>query len=153
MSRRHQLCLAALLTATASLLGPAAALAAEPSRVYSPVPDLIVDESCGFEVDVTFPVADEYAITFSAGGNADTLIVTGRLVVRFTNPDTGASVTANISGPGRFDLVTGAGFQNGVTGGPLPVGSGLSLFAGRIDTGTGASVGHLLLDVCAALAP
>ena len=48
-----------------------------------------------FDVQVTFVVNKEYALTRSDGVQ----IITGRLVVEFTNLSTGESIVLNISGP------------------------------------------------------
>lgn len=131
--------------------GPA--MAGRQTREPAPLPDLIEDTSCGFLVLVTFPVNSEYAITFyDALGNAVRINVTGHLVVRFTNPASGASITANISGPAHIDLVNGTSFGAGVTGGPVVGLPGLSLFAGRINFVTGELRGHVKANVCALLA-
>jgi hypothetical protein len=148
--RRASLILAVLWALATAL--PAAA--ASQIRVPSPLPDLIQDESCGFLVDVTFPVNDQYAIVLSDGdGNVTRIIVTGHLVVTFTNHSTGESFTANISGPSHIDLVRGTNTQEGLVGGPVGSLPGLNLVAGRVDLNTGTFRGHLLADVCALLAP
>jgi hypothetical protein len=65
------------------------AMAAGQTREPAPLPDLIEDESCGFLVEVTFPV-NEYAIILTDNDAAVTrVIIIGRLVVTFTNPDSG----------------------------------------------------------------
>jgi hypothetical protein len=122
-------------------------------REPSPLPDLIEDTSCGFLVDVTFPVNDQYAISrYDAHGDLVKVILQGPLVVTFTNDATGEAVTANISGPSIF-YPDGNGVLLGRIGGPLPGRSGLFLFSGRIDTITGEAHGHLSADICAILAP
>jgi hypothetical protein len=129
------------------------AFAAPPSRDPAPLPDLIEDTSCGYLVNVTFPVNSEFAVSFfNASGDLTRLIIAGHLVVRFTNPATGVSVTANISGPSVIDFVRGTNKVLGPTGGPITGLSGLSLFSGQVDSNTGARHGHFVLDVCAALA-
>jgi hypothetical protein len=129
------------------------AFAASPSREPAPLPDLIEDESCGYLVDVTFPVNDEFAILFvDAEGNLVRVIIAGRLVVTFTNHATGESITANISGPTILNFADGTGKTLGRIGGPITGLAGLNLFSGNVDTNTGESHGHLSLNVCAALA-
>jgi hypothetical protein len=125
-----------------------------PTREAAPLPDLIVDTSCGFTVNVTFPVNDEYALTFTdSGGQVTRLIITGRLVVTFTNALTGASYTANISGPSHIDFLRGTNTQVGRIGGPVGSLPGLNVFAGRVDFANGTMHGRLIADVCALLAP
>ncbi len=126
--------------------------AASPTREYAPLPDLIEDTtSCGYLVDVTFPINREYALSFyDNAGNLIRIEITGHLVVTFTNPANHRSVTANISGPTRIGIANGTFESLGRGGGPLPNFDGLVLFAGR--TGSAGIHGHLFLDVCAALA-
>ena len=144
--------LAALVLATGAM--SVAAVAAGQTREPAPLPDLIEDDSCGFLVEVTFPVNDEYAITIYDGqGDPTRIIITGRLVATFTNPATGEAFTANISGPSHLDLVRGTSTQEGPIGGPVGNLPGLNVFAGRADLSTGELRGHLLVDVCALLAP
>jgi hypothetical protein len=50
--------------------------------------------------------ADQQARTitfFDSAGNVRVTLLTGPLFVTITNADTGKSITANISGPGKFD--------------------------------------------------
>jgi hypothetical protein len=130
-----------------------AAAATQPTREFFPPPDGLLDTSCGYEILVTFPVQQEYAKTFTdRSGNAVKMIITGRLVVTFTNISTHESLTANISGPAQFDLVSGTFHMEGLTGGPVDGLPGLNLFAGQIDE-TGAMHGHLFGSVCDMLAP
>lgn len=128
-------------------------VAAGQTRAPAPLPDLIEDQSCGFLVDVTFPVNDEYAISiYDRQGNLTRIIITGRLVVTFMNAATGETFTTNISGPSHIDLVRGTNTQEGRIGGPVAGLPGLNIFAGRADLSTGELRGHLLADVCAVLA-
>lgn len=144
---------AAVIAAMAWSLATALPVAAGQTREPAPLPDLIEDQSCGFQVNVTFPVNDEYAITlFDHQGTPTRIIVTGRLVVTFTNATTDESFTANISGPSHIDLIRGTSLQEGLIGGPVASLPGLNLFAGRADLTTGELRGHLLADVCAILA-
>lgn len=143
----------AMLAAGVALTAAAPASAARPTREAAPLPALIVDTSCGFTVNVTFPVNDEYVLSFTdASGELTRLIITGRLVVTFTNPTTGTSYTANISGPSHIDFGRGANSQEGRIGGPLGLLPGLNIFSGRIDFATGQMHGRLIADVCALLA-
>ena len=129
------------------------AVATQPTTEFLPPPDGLLDTSCGYEILVKFPVQQEYVKTFvDRGGNAVKMIITGHLVVTFTNTATHESLTANISGPAQFDLVGGTFHQEGVTGGPVDGLPGLNLFAGRIDE-TGTLRGHLFGSICEMLAP
>ncbi len=143
-----------LLSVTLLLVSASPVAAKGPTRDPAPLPDLIVDASCGFTVEVTFPVNHEYALTFTdADGQVTRLIITGRLVVKFTNPLTGVSYTANISGPSHIDFARGTDTQEGRIGGPVGSLPGLHIFAGRIDNATGEMHGRFIADVCAILAP
>ena len=144
--------LSPMVAGLAALLWAMPVAAASPTREYAPLPDLIEDTaSCGYLVDVTFPVNQEYALSFyDNAGNLTRIQTTGHLVVTFTNPANDKSVTANISGPNRLDIRNGTFDSFGRGGGPLPNFTGLVLFAGR--TGDHGVHGHLFLDVCAALA-
>jgi hypothetical protein len=136
-----------------TLVAAVPATGASQTREPAPLPDLIEDESCGFLVEVTFPVNDEYAITLTDNdGGVTRVIIVGRLVVTFTNPDSGESVTANISGPSHIDFVRGTNTQEGLIGGPVGTLPGLSLVAGHLDLLSGDLRGHVFADVCALLA-
>lgn len=141
--------LAPVIAGLLALIWAIPASAASVSRDYSPLPDLIEDTTCGFVVDVTFPVNREYAISFyDNAGNLRGIQITGRLVVTFANPANDKSVTANISGPVSI-AADGSTTATGRGGGPLPGLVGLLLFAGR--TSASGSDGHVFLDLCAAL--
>jgi len=128
--------------------------AARPSVEFLPPPDGLLDKTCGYEILVTFPVQKEYLRTFfDRDGNVVKIIVTGNLVVTFTNTATGASLTSNISGPFHTNVVRESNTSEGRIGGPVPGLPGLNLFAGRIDYDTGSMVGHLEGSVCEMLAP
>jgi hypothetical protein len=144
----------ALMGAALALgLSAGAAAGARPTTESYPPPDGLLDTSCGYEILVTFPVQQEYLKTFfDRDGNAVMQIITGNLVVTFTNTSTHESLTANISGPIKFDLVNGTFHQGGLTGGPVDGLPGLNLFAGRIDE-TGTMHGHFFGSVCEMLAP
>ncbi len=93
--RRRSLQLPALLLAiglavTSAVFVSGVAAAAWPSREFLPPPDGVRDTSCGYEIRVTFPVQNEYLTTFfDQVGNVVKFIVTGHLVVTFTNTATG----------------------------------------------------------------
>jgi hypothetical protein len=116
------------------LLAAAPVGAAAPDR--EPITNVaFVSSGCGFEVDITIPVQNEFATAFfDQDGDLTKLIVTGRLVFTFTNPANGISITANVSGPGIFDFVKGTAYAFGSGGGPSP--SGLILGHGRLNLST-----------------
>lgn len=58
--------------------------------------------ACSFDVRVdVLDNRERYRIWFDADGNPTSGRLNGRLVLAFTNADTGASVTLNVSGPGH----------------------------------------------------
>jgi hypothetical protein len=129
------------------------AAATQPTNEFLPPPDGLLDTSCGYEILVTFPVQREYLKTFfDRDGNSVKIIITGHLVVTFTNTSTLQSLSANISGPAQFDLVNGTFHQEGLTGGPVDGLPGLNLFAGQIDE-TGTMRGHFFGSICEMLSP
>ena len=121
---------------------------------------------CDFDLVIEYLIDTGHAITFPvAEDGTQRQNVGGHLVVRVTNSETGASVTYNISGPGKFlfhgEQLTIAG------GGPWLLyafpgdagGPGMWFTRGRIgievDLNTGAwlavSKPHNTVDVCAVL--
>jgi hypothetical protein len=131
------------------MASPVAAVQPDREPAGSPGPQVLDD--CGFEVDVTFPIADQVVTSFfDQDGNLAKLIITGRNVVTYTNPANGVSITVNASGPAHFDFVRGTFSFEGLNTGPWDD-SGLVLLAGRVDLETGEHVGHTVL-LCPLLA-
>jgi hypothetical protein len=108
MIRRYRFLSAALATGAATALAVAAAA---PSYADRPGPKTPGDHSdlpltfdagvvCPFEVTITLEAAHDWSREESPGVTRGS----GRLVVRFTNDDTEASVVRNISGPGSFSF-------------------------------------------------
>jgi hypothetical protein len=61
--------------------------------------------ACSFAVHGEAVVNQEVSTTFPAEPNGDVVqLVTGYLVERFTNVDTGKSITVNVSGPAKYVL-------------------------------------------------
>jgi hypothetical protein len=146
--------LALTLSCLAAAFSAPGAAAARPSTEFLPAPDGLLDTSCGYEILVTFPVQKEYLRTFfDRDGDVVKLIITGNLVVTFTNTATRESLTSNISGPFHLNFVRGTDTSEGRQGGPVDGLPGLSLFAGRVDNIGGSIVGHLEASVCDVLAP
>ncbi len=138
------------------LLSGLSATAAGPTRVPAPVPDPLFFDCPNFELMANFPANQEYALIFIYADGSTKAIITGRLVVIWTNmSDPSKTFTANISGPGIQTF--------GADGSAILVMTGLSsdgtnVFAGRVlitinpdGTATFSSTGHLLADVCNAL--
>jgi hypothetical protein len=138
----------------ALILGAATAgssMAASPDRAPAPSPDGIVDETCGFAIGVTFPVNDQFAITFfDRHGDPTRVLILGNLVATLTNLSTGESITVNISGPGRMTLPSGEITTMGRWS-AWPEGH-LVIQAGRTEP-DGSFHGRTLIDVCEVLAP
>lgn len=127
-------------------------------------------EICGFPVDVTPTVNQEYVKTLSETPTTVVQRVTGNFVNWLTNTDTGASITVNSSGPGTFTIQLDTGILHIVGEGRWLLAffpadqqefgvSGLTLFTSRfsedLDLATGdvsnlQSTGHAR-DLCAAL--
>jgi hypothetical protein len=135
------------------LILPGVAFAARPTREFAPTPPYILDDSCGYEILTTWPANNEYAMTFyDRFGNPTRTIITGRQVVSFTNTSTNETLVFNSSGTGHFGFKSGYTIEGRNAGG-LPGFPDTTVFAGRIDILTAAAHGHLVADVCAALAP
>jgi hypothetical protein len=94
---------------TAGAVGALAVAAAAPSYAERPGPKMPGDHSelpmsfaagvvCPFPVTITLEAAHDWSRQESAG----VVRGSGRLVLRFTNDDTGATVVRNVSGPGSF---------------------------------------------------
>ena len=142
------------------LITAVSASAAQPVRMAAQFPDQIT-RTCfnpitetEFDLVVTFPVNKEYITVFEDTPTAFRAAITGRLVVKYTNPANGKSLTANASGPG-FNSFRNGTFISISTG----LNAGTTIHAGRavfkIDANgvaTFTEVGHTLVDVCAALA-
>ena len=139
-----------LLLISAMLVVPAAQ-AAPPVIVPAPVVDFTDSTSCTFPVALHFTANGETAKIFSDGK----IIVTGQL--NATLSANGKSVSLNISGPATI-YPNGVVIGHGVGVGPVLLPNGqvtLGYSAGVVDITTGTAVplhGHLLLDICAALA-
>ena len=128
------------------------AAAAKPDKAPAPSPDGIVDETCGFPIEVRFPTNDQFAITFfDQAGNPTRVIVAGKLVATLTNMDTDESITVNISGPLHMNFVRGTNTSEGRWS-VWPDGT-LHIAAGRTDNVDGSFRGHVVMSVCDVLAP
>jgi hypothetical protein len=144
-----------LLVVLAAVAVPAAQ-AGKP--IVSPAPaEDHVDTTCGFAIAVHVTVNGETAKEFSNGK----VLITGPLAAQFSA--NGKSITLNVSGPTTVTPTADGSVTiigHGVGIGPLftPNGVTLAYSAGvaSIDPAGGPATlvhGHILLDVCAALAP
>jgi hypothetical protein len=149
----------------------------DPHRIYlAAAPFDLPASLCGFPVHVEPLVDREYATMRTNPDGSTTYKVTGSLFVSLTNTTTGKTITANVSGPASSTFsadgttLTFAG--NGlslvwatnlvdfgapsnlvVTAGPT---TATILFTTNPVAGSivgPAQVGHVLIDVCAALSP
>jgi hypothetical protein len=137
------------------------AAAAGPVRDPSPSSPIHLDGVCAFPLTLTFPIDKEFVTSFSnSSGTVVKQIITGRLVVTFTNDNTGKFLTSNFSGPSQLTFYTDGtpkefafeGPQGGALNGTVFLGAGRTVFEFAPD-GTLTSqtqVGHFT-DVCAAL--
>src|SRR2546428_13267979 len=79
--------------------------ASGPTRTPAPSPTIQLTDVCAFPVTLTFPVNNQYVITFTdSTGNVTRQIVAGHLVVTFSNDVTLKSLTTNFSGPAFITL-------------------------------------------------
>jgi hypothetical protein len=145
--------LAAVPLALALLISAAGqANAGGPTRMFLPAPPfIIVDNSCSFDVRIDFVRNAEYIIVFTdPSGEPTRGIITGALVQRFTNVESGKSIVVNASGPafiGNDSLVLGGRSTIFIPG-------RLFLSAGRVQfdaTGNLTGVTGKTTDLCAAL--
>ncbi|MGH3001616.1 MAG: hypothetical protein ACRDM1_02930 [Gaiellaceae bacterium] len=143
---------ALVLAVAAALLSVPVAQATPPTIVPAPSFDFTDTTSCGFDVHIHYTANHETAKIFSNG----TIIVTGPLAATFS-ADNGKSVTLNIRGPATIkgESAIGHGVGAGLT--LLPDGQTTLAYnaAGAVDISGPVGVlvhGHMLLDICAALA-
>jgi len=59
-------------------------------------------EVCDFDLEIAFAVDTGHTITFPESNGSQLVIGAGHLVITVTNLETNASVTLNISGPGKL---------------------------------------------------
>jgi hypothetical protein len=134
----------------AALLSVPVALATPPTIFPAPGNDFTDTTSCGFDVAVHYTTNGETAKIFSDGR----ISVTGPLAATFSANQ--KIVSLNISGPATIDGESVIG--HGVGAGPTLLPNGqttLAYNAGTVDISGPAGViihGHMLLDICAALA-
>ncbi len=137
-------------------LGGLNAMAGGPERVPAPVPDPLFFECPDFTMMATFPANQEYALIFTYPDGSAEAIITGRLVVTFTNLSNNKSLTANISGPG-FNTFNADGsmvlVMNGLGSDGFSVSAGHVVITVSADgDATFSMVGHVFVDLCSALA-
>jgi hypothetical protein len=137
------------------------AAAAGPTRDPVLNPPIQLDGICAFPLTLTFPVNKEFVAVFTdSSGNVVKEIITGHLVVTFTNDNTGESITSNFSGPSQLTFYSDGTPKEFSFEGPLggPLNGSVVLGAGRVvfefaPEGTltnQTQVGHFA-DVCVAL--
>jgi hypothetical protein len=146
------------------LVAAAAATASPPTRTPAPSADTIISGACSFDVGSHFTSQKEYAITFGDGS----FIITGQFKVELTNEASGAVMSFNIPGPGRYTvsnagvltiqlegpwlLFWGAGQMRGSTSGGFLYTTGRGVFTVYPDnTVTLTHDSGTTTDVCKAL--
>ena len=143
-----------VLTLLVTVLVVGVAQATPPVIEPAPFADFTDETTCGFPLEVHFTVNGQTAKIFSDG----TIRVTGPVKATYTA--NGKSLSLNIAGPAQISP-TGVVTVRGVGAGPTVLPNGDLTFGyltgvGEIDFTNGVVVllqGHLLLDICAALAP
>lgn len=146
--RCARLGLAMTAAMAAAMLSSGIAAAVPPDKFPLPA-SAFTDTTCGYDIDVTFPGNNEFGIAFyDQAGDQVKFLVAGNFVVTLTNPATGESITANISGPshlnkhGSWGTGRWALWPDGV----------LTILSGRSDFDDGSFRGKVHLNVCEALA-
>ena len=142
-----------VLSLLATVLVISAAHATPPVIEPAPFFDYTDTTTCAFPVLTDYTTNGQTAKIFSNG----TIIITGPLVATYSG--NGKSVSLNIAGPATISP-SGAVSAHGVGAGPILLPNGeitIGYAAGQVyvDFNIGAVVilhGHLLLDICAALA-
>jgi hypothetical protein len=146
------------------------ALARGPKWQLVPAEPFTLDASfCGFEIGVTFPVNNSFAKILKTADGSMTFLSTGSLRASLTNPETGKTITENVSGPAKFTVhpdgsatLLGRGHGLSILVPDVAARSGLPPVAvvagaGTVEIapdGTITSVslnGHVLVNVCTAL--
>jgi hypothetical protein len=168
------LLLAAGGSAIAVLVVPATVSAADGMPTREPVPDSALTATfragrvCAFRLQLEPVVNNEYFLTFPAEPNGDVRqIITGHVVTRFTNLDTGKSIDLNTSAQNTL-VFHADGFTSIETSGPQVI--LILAIGGRVPSAT-VNYGHGVytqfpngfldivsqtgaqFDVCAALSP
>jgi hypothetical protein len=161
--RKHVLLLA---FATAAIVGVPRALAEAPQQVpVEPLPPTTIAGACDFPILLEELKNKETLRLFTDGRQ----IITGRLVVRVTNLESGRGLVINVSGPGQFRLnrdgtasfiLGGRGLLSGNAEMLDPLDPQVTLQSGRIvltsDAETGEFIGAEFIghstDVCRELA-
>ena len=160
MHKSRTLGVLSLAVVTVALLAGSASADPDPNTGRVPVtqpPDDVITEVCPFPIFIETLAAKEFSKTHENGVE----IITGRLVVRITNTETGESQVYNISGP--VHITRDGPIETDIFGGRsllLDPSFGVLVTSGRVvgtfntDTGEFRIVsrrGHVE-DVCATLA-
>jgi hypothetical protein len=135
---RRRTALASVLVALAIAGIPAMAAAAKPLSEAVGMPSsftLPAGAACDFAVRVDVHANNEqYRLWFDQAGNPTRGRLTGRLVLAFTNEESGASVTLQVSGPGHDTFNADGTISTRYTGRGVPLFEGIFLLSvGRHD--------------------
>jgi len=135
---RRRTALASVLVALAIAGIPAMAAAAKPLSEAVGMPSsftLPAGAACDFAVRVDVQANNEqYRLWFDQAGNPTRGRLTGRLVLAFTNEESGASVTLQVSGPGHDTFHADGTISTRYTGRGVPLFEGIFLLSvGRHD--------------------
>jgi hypothetical protein len=151
--------LAVLAVAGATAATGFADSASGPIRVpvsFGPPVFRAAGEICSFPVEIAAVENREVATIFPTDANGDTrVIVTGYLLMQFTNLDTGKTFTTNVSGPGSITfhsdgtatvVLVGRSWTEQIPGsGDIPPGPANLLNAGRLILNSTAT-NHTIVD-------
>jgi hypothetical protein len=86
------------VAAAIALVLPLIGSADPPIREFLPLEDYTIEGQCPFDVDVHVLAVNEYSKTFSDGRT----LITGKILLRVSNAETGKSIKVNASGPGTI---------------------------------------------------
>jgi hypothetical protein len=112
MGRAHLVTIAFILTLP--LVAAAGAPAAD-HRVPVDNAGFTIDAAdCGFPIDVAIVTDKEYIVKIRDNADGSTTFrLAGRLIVSFTNTDSGTTIVRNVSGPGRLTVSEDHGLFDG----------------------------------------
>ena len=168
--------LGVLLSALGAVITASPALAGRGPQWQPPTPGgppfTLPASYCGFKLRVAFPVNHEYTKVLHHADGSTTFLFTGAVTASYTNLQTGKAITVPENGPGKATIHADGSITEVHTGrnGPLILSPAdatrfglptVSVDAGKLAFSVSAPPrvitslalhGHVLVDVCAALA-